>query len=64
MYQVIICTINSGRVQRKSFDNWDAAQECSERWIRKNKNRKTYAVSIERVEQPPKWKHTGRTIAA
>ena len=64
MYQVIICTISNGRVQRKSFDNWDAAQECSDKWSAKNTNRRTYTVSIERVEQPLKWKKLGRTIAA
>jgi hypothetical protein len=64
MYQVIICTISSGRVQRKSFDNWDDAQKCSDAWSAKNTRRRTYTVSIERVEQPVKWKKTGRTIAA
>jgi hypothetical protein len=64
MYQVIICTISSGRVQRKSFDNWDAAQQCADRWSAKNVNRRTYTVSIERVEPQVNWKKTGRTIAA
>ena len=52
MYQVIICTINTGRVQRKSFENWDAAWQCADAWKAKNTTRRTYAVSIERVEQP------------
>ncbi len=64
MYQVIICTINTGRVQRKIFANWDAAWECSETWKAKNETNRTYAVSIERVEQPVIAKTSGRTMAA
>ena len=63
MYQVIICTINTGRVQRKSFDSWDAAWQCSETWKAKNESRRIYAVSIERVE-PTVTKTPGRTMAA
>jgi|GEM_PF-6561738 len=64
MYEVIICTISSGRVQRKRFDNWDAAWACSDKWLAKNKKSRTYTVSVERVEQPVKVKTTGRSISA
>lgn len=64
MYEVIICTISSGRVQRKQFDNWDAAWACADEWKAKNTRNRTYAVSVERIEQPVKVKTTGRSIGA
>ena len=60
MFEVIICTISSGRVQRKQFDNWDAAWKCADAWKAKNTNRRTYAVSLERAT-PTVQKQTGRS---
>jgi hypothetical protein len=60
MFEVIICTIRSGRVQRLRFDNWDAAWACADEWKAKNVRRRSYAVSIERVA-PTVEKQTGRS---
>jgi hypothetical protein len=60
MFEVIICTISSGRVQRKRFDNWDAAWKCADAWKAKNEIRRTYAVSLERVTETTQ-KQIGRT---
>ncbi|QJW97847.1 hypothetical protein [Frigoriglobus tundricola] len=60
MYQVIICTIKSGRVQRKTFENWDAAWQCADLWSAKNTKNRTYSVSVERVA-PTVQKQPGRS---
>jgi hypothetical protein len=52
MFEVIICTISSGRVQRKCFDNSDAAWACADKWSAKNKTTRTYLVSVERAVAP------------
>lgn len=49
MYEVIICTISSGRVQRKRFSDSDAAWKCADSWNAKNKSAKSYRVSVEVV---------------
>jgi hypothetical protein len=61
MFEVIICTLSSGRVQRKRFDNWDAAWKCADAWKAKNTKHRTYAVSLERVTETVQ-KQTGRTV--
>lgn len=49
MYEVIICTINSGRIQRKRFNDSGAAWACADAWNEKNKNNRTYRVTVETV---------------
>ena len=65
MYQVIICTISSGRIQRKTFDSWDAAWKCADSWSAKNVRNRTYTVTVEHVKAAPAaaltTKQTGRT---
>lgn len=50
MYQVVICTISSGRIQRKVFNSLDAAWQCADKWSEKNVNSRTYTVSVEHVK--------------
>ncbi len=50
MYQVIICTINTGRIQRKTFNDMDAAWKCADTWAEKNVKRRTYTVTVEHVK--------------
>jgi len=49
MFEVIICTVSSGRVQRKSFDNWEQARAFADKWSEKGRS---YRVSLERVASP------------
>ncbi|MBP3959563.1 hypothetical protein J8F10_30330 [Gemmata sp. G18] len=49
MFEVIICTVSSGRVQRKAFTNWDAARAYADRWSEKGR---AYRVTLERIAQP------------
>ena len=35
MFDVIICTVSSGRVQHKFFDTWEEAQRCADQWMSK-----------------------------
>jgi hypothetical protein len=62
MFEVIICTISSGRVQRIRFDNSDAAWRCADKWSAKNKRTRTYLVTVERAVSTIQ-KQTGRTLA-
>jgi hypothetical protein len=48
MYEVIICTVSSGRVQRKGFDTWDEASRCANKW----KDKGGYRVEMVRHELP------------
>ena len=65
MYEVIICTISSGRIQRKRFNDSDTAWACADKWNEKNKNAKAYRVSVEIVTQASisTTKQFGRTAA-
>jgi len=62
MFEVIVCTISSGRVQRIRFDNSDAAWQCADKWSAKNARTRTYLVTVERpVTAAPQ--QTGRTAS-
>jgi hypothetical protein len=50
MYQVVICTISSGRIQRKVFNTMEAAWQCADVWAEKNTKTRTYTVSVEHVK--------------
>ena len=53
MFDVIICTISSGRVQHKFFDTWEEAQRCADHWASKNAwSRQSYRVSITQRDIP------------
>jgi hypothetical protein len=54
MFEVIISTISTGRVQRRSFDSWQAAHHCFERFDAKRSRQgdRIYRVELERHEQP------------
>jgi hypothetical protein len=54
MFEVIISTISSGRVQRKSFDTWQAANCCFNRFdaARSLRGNRVYRVELERREPP------------
>ncbi|AMV29515.1 hypothetical protein VT84_34290 [Gemmata sp. SH-PL17] len=49
MFEVIICTVSSGRVQRKAFTNWEAARAYADRWSEKGRG---YRVALERIVKP------------
>ena len=61
MFEVIICTVSSGRVQRKTFDNWEKARAHADKWSEKGR---AYRVSLERVAPalPAIQKQTGRSV--
>jgi hypothetical protein len=63
MYEVIICTISSGRVQRKRFSDSDAAWKCADAWNAKNTSAKTYLVTVEILSTAPAKQPVGRTIS-
>jgi hypothetical protein len=50
MFEVIICTVNTGRVQRKLFDTRDRADRHAERWLaracRKGGSASRYRVEV------------------
>jgi hypothetical protein len=48
-FEVIICTVNTGRVQRRSFDTWEEADRCADRWRTKTTR---HRVEIVRRELP------------
>lgn len=54
MFEVIISTISSGRVQRKSFDTLEAARRCFNRFdaARSLSQKRVYRVELERREAP------------
>lgn len=62
MYEVIICTISSGRIQRVRFNDSDAAWKCADKWNEKNRRAKSYHVSVEILANAPTKQSTGRTI--
>jgi hypothetical protein len=51
MFEVIICTVSSGRVQRRSFDTWDEAYQCADEWRAKYGGGR-YRVELVRHELP------------
>lgn len=61
MYQVIICTISTGRIQRKTFNALDAAWKCADSWSAKNVKSRTYTVTVEHVKVATTPKQTGRS---
>ena len=54
MFEVIISTISTGRVQRKTFDSWHAANRCFDRFdkARSPSDNRIYRVELERREAP------------
>jgi hypothetical protein len=50
MFEVIICTVSTGRVQRQQFDTWEAARRCVDHWTEKKGQR--VRVTLERAETP------------
>jgi hypothetical protein len=61
MYQVIICTISTGRIQRKTFNDMDAAWKCADAWSEKNVKSRTYTVTVEHAKAVAAPKQTGRS---
>ena len=64
MYEVVICTVNTGRVERRPFDTWEAARRFADS-VTEKKGRKV-RVWLDRIEttiQPPAVR-PGRSIAA
>ena len=49
MFEVIICTVSTGRVQRKTFDTWEAARQHADKTSEKGQR---VRVSLERVQTP------------
>ncbi len=49
MFQVVICTVSSGRVQRKPFHSWEDARQCADTASEKGQR---IRVWIERMETP------------
>ena len=58
MFEVIICTVSSGRVQRKTFNNWEVARTYADKWSEKGR---AFRVSLERVA-PVIQKKFGRSV--
>jgi hypothetical protein len=56
MFEVIICTISTGRVQRKIFDTWEEADRYADRWKAEwkptDKRGNRYRVEIVRRDLP------------
>ena len=56
MFEVIICTVSTGRVQRKMFDTWEEADRYADKWKAEwkptDKRGKRYRVEIVRRELP------------
>ena len=50
MFKVVICTVNTGRVQHKFFTTWDAARSHADRVT--EKKGASVRVWLERVETP------------
>ncbi len=68
MYEVVICTVSSGRVQRLRFNDSDTAWACADKWSAKNRSSRTYLVTVEtvaptRVAQPTIGRAIGRTAS-
>ncbi|MCI0702783.1 MAG: hypothetical protein L0241_17010 [Planctomycetia bacterium] len=64
MFEVVICTVSTGRVRRKFFKSWDAARECVDSVT--EKKGASVRVWLERVETPAQTLilRPVRTIAA
>jgi hypothetical protein len=52
LFEVIINTISTGRVQRKTFDTLAEAERCAERWQARNEKKPCYRVETVRRELP------------
>jgi hypothetical protein len=54
MFEVIISTISTGRVQRKGFDGRQQARRCADRYdaMRSRTGNRVYVVEIEYRELP------------
>jgi hypothetical protein len=52
MFEVIICTVSTGRVQRRMFDRWEEADRCADKWKATSKSGNRYRVEIVRRELP------------
>ncbi|HEY1191205.1 MAG TPA: hypothetical protein VGE74_26455 [Gemmata sp.] len=70
MFEVVICTVNSGRVQRKPFGSWEEARAHVD--FLSAKHGRQVRLSIERAAeraapvrtQASRVRHTGRTLSA
>ncbi len=49
MFEVIICTVSTGRVQHQLFDTYEKARRCADRWAAKTRR---YRVSINQRDLP------------
>lgn len=63
MYEVIVCTIRTGRVQRIRFNDSDAAWRCADGWNAKNSRAKTYLVTVETVAHVSAKPAIGRSLS-
>jgi hypothetical protein len=61
MFDVVICTVNTGRVQHKAFDTHEEARQYADSWLEKqlnNKRRKIrpsareFRIVINRIDVP------------
>jgi len=52
MFEVVICTVNTGRVQRKAFDTWEDARRCADAWSEKGRRVRVGLDRPERVARP------------
>jgi hypothetical protein len=54
MFEVIISTITTGRVQRRRFDSWAKASRCADRYdeARTPRGQRVYRVELCRHEAP------------
>ena len=54
MFDVIICTKSTGRVQHKYLDSYAAAQRCADSWSNKRslKGDLIYVVMVQRRDEP------------
>ena len=64
MYDVVIFTVSTGRIQRKRFNDSDAAWACADKWNERNKSNRIYRVTVEIVTSASTAKQTvGRTAS-
>ena len=67
MFQVVTCTVGTGRVQRKSFDTWEAARRYADSWSEKGRRVRVGLERAERFERPVEpllANRIGRSLAA
>jgi len=52
LFEVIISTISTGRVQRRAFDTLAEAERCAAQWQARNEKKPCYRVETVRRELP------------